>query len=69
MEISVQVVKANGESHAVNKTVDDDWYQDKRKPIEYGVSQDSLDSKADKTELQAIWDEMAEAYTNGVNSI
>ena len=69
MEINAVLIKSNGETETVTRTVPDDWYSAGTEEVSDTDISDALSEKADRADLQAIWDEMAEAYTNGVNSI
>ena len=69
MLIEVMEVKRGGIKQRVQKEVADDYFDNK-----VTVEDDSniallKESKADKSDIEAMWQEMAHAYSSGVNSI
>ena len=69
MEIDVLVVKRGGTEEFVKMDVSDSYFDIVKEPTtEQRIS--TLEStKADKTDVDNIWTELAAAYTEGVNSI
>ena len=69
MEIKVLEVKRNGVKNYITKEVPDDYFEQKTETV-YDENITLLkETKADKTQLENMWEEMASAYTSGVNSI
>lgn len=70
MDIDVLVVKRGGTEEFVKMDVPDNYFDPK--PEEPSLDERVTDletNKADKSEIDNIWTELAAAYTEGVNSI